>query len=306
MSTSVGIASSATYLPNEQSRPSWLYCCGAHATAESAMKEAELVTSPLQKPGVVFWHHTLVTDFIRNDHEEYLRQAELVSQIATLVQKSEGSPLTAIGHSYGAELIRHALLRLNPEERSSITAITLGGASMIPNSLARSVRNYVHVKDLIAEGANHVFDSAGVLSRVKKVFERVQSGTKSIRQAVLQAFARETHDNTSPMLSARIENDEAAKKEKTDRFQQLFIMANGEIDLTWVARGLEKWVKPLQSYNIFLVHDEDPDPKTPFGHSEELIVDDEMCKEAVAEMIRLGQESLVSHVVSSFDKISIF
>ncbi|HSX11659.1 MAG TPA: hypothetical protein VLF94_08100 [Chlamydiales bacterium] len=315
-----GRTSSFTLFTNPANcRPSWLYCCGAHSTEESALKEAEAF-APKDASRIVFWHKTLVPEFIRDDSDECLRKVDLVNQLAEPIRKysdyaygyggrasSERQPFTAVGHCYGAELIREALLRLTKEERTSITAITLNGVSMIPNALARTVRNYVYVDDLITDGMNHFFDPSGVLERVKKVYEeRIRPGTHSVRQAILRVFAKETHRNLNTMKQIRTEGDEAAKREKSSRFQQLFFgFRSDEIDRKGVAHGLKKLIKPIKDYNIYLMQEGAPAPTKPFGADEELVVDERMCEDAIQEMIDLGKRTLAVHVTSAFAGISM-
>ncbi|HSX11660.1 MAG TPA: hypothetical protein VLF94_08105 [Chlamydiales bacterium] len=308
---------SMSFLTPPTGKTHWVYCCGAHATEESARQEAQQIAPKFagENSGAVFWHDTRVLDFVRDDSRELSRQAGLVNRLASsmrkcaelLHEKQQDPPLTVIGHSYGAELIRQALLQCSDGGRSHFSVVTLGGVSMIPKSLARTARNYVHVDDLIAEGANRLFDRSGVLDRVKKVYEeRMRPGTNTVRQAILRVFAREVYENLNTTNLVGKEADEAAKIEKDGRYVQLFLKFSSEgIDRGWVARGLENWIKPIKDYNIYLMQEGVPVPDKPFGFDEELAADPKMCEDAIQEMIALGKKSLASHVVTAFAGISL-
>lgn len=288
------------YYPDDSSRQSsWLYCCGAYATPESAEEQAVALTRNIQSRGIIFYHETQ-GNYDSRHPEEIERQAQLVNELVKIIQDQISNlsvgpgavalkprdPFTVISHSFGTTLCKQALMRLSPDERSTITMIALSGITMIPNFLAKEVKNYVSYNDLIANSSNEVLDSEGVLSRAKKVFEKLCNPGMTVRKAILQLCAREAHD-------------EAYKIKNRELYQQTFIMGGSDDRIQKIAiEKLGTWTKLFKEYSIFISADDCP-PVHHLGHGEKLDPQ-EMCDEAVQEMIDLGQKSLKSHLVDHF------
>lgn len=286
----------------------WVYCCGAHATEQTATGEAKMLSGE-KEPGLVFYHDTKISDIIRSDDVEVQRVARLVNQLVDAIKPLISIPfdyrgltsktrrsITLLGHSFGAVFIRDALLRLNEEERRAISVTTFGGSVMIPNALARTVRNYIDPKDLIAKNVNTRLDPTNVLGRMQKIYHKGQELARErgvilnthIKRALLEVFARDTYDQLDPCTTTQAENAEL--------FGKIFILGQKEgVNRKWIQEGLEKWVDLFKNYNLFTLTDGQPIRKTPFASEETWVVDQDLIEGALDAMIRLGQSSLTYH-----------